>query len=233
MQNTDKQRLHDLFGDEFDENPVEMTRELLEEEAYRLTHEKFRYYEPNGKCEEFIKEVGGGKRFIVFFSAANGVGKTCVAANVVANIIFENPDNEWFEYPLFRDWPYPKRGRIVSQAANIQKNLVPTLEEWLPLGRYTAKKGKKDFLSLWETDNGWSFDIMTNEQDPKEFEGPTLGFVWFDEPPPEPILKACMSRLRKGGIMFITATPLNGSAYLYDLLVTKAGKEIDIEDLMK
>ena len=150
MPDTDKARLDILFGNKLEEEPVEVVRELIEEQAYRLTHEKFRYYEPNGKCEQFIKAIGKGERFIVFFSAANGVGKTCVAANVLANFMFDNPSNEWFEYALYREWPFPKRGRIVSQASNIEKNLIPTLEEWLPLGRYKAQKGTKSFLSRWD-----------------------------------------------------------------------------------
>lgn len=229
MVEIDDKELRELLG----EDPMATIRELREEEAYRLAHEKYRFYEPNGKCEEFIREVGSGQRFIVFFSAANGVGKTCVAANVLANIMFgnENKENPWFDYPLYRNWPYPKRGRIVSQAANIEKNLIPTLEEWLPLGRYNAQKGTKSFLSKWETDNKWTFDIMTNEQDPKEFEGPTLGWVWCDEPPTETIFKACVSRLRQGGILIITATPLNGSAWMYDELVAKKDKAIDLEKI--
>lgn len=224
-----EQRLRKLFGDEIENNPVGVARELLEEEAYRLNKEKFRYYEPNGKCEQFIKAVGSGDRYIVFMSAANGVGKTAAAVNVVANILFENPGNEWFEYPLYRKWPFDKRGRIVSEAANVTKNIVPALKDWLPYGRYTALKGKKDYESQWSTDTGFTFDIMTNDQDPKQFEGPTLGWVWFDEPPTEAIYKACISRLRKGGIMFITATPLNGSAWMWDEIVAKAGKETEID----
>lgn len=232
MQDTDKQRLKTLFGDAVEEKPVEIARELLEEEAYRLTHEKFRYYEPNGKCEQFIEAIGYGDRFIVFMSAANGVGKTAAAANVVANILWgkDNTENPWFNYDLFRKWPYPKRGRIVSEAANVKKNVIPSLEDWFPLGRYTATKNGKDYMSQWETDTGFSFDIMTNDQDPKQFEGPTLGWIWFDEPPTEAIFKAGVSRLRKGGIMFITATPLNGSAWMYDEIVGKAGKKVEMGD---
>jgi phage terminase large subunit-like protein len=227
MAEIDEAELRELLG----EDPVSTIRELREEEAYRLLHEKFRFYEPNGKCEEFIREVGEDKRLVVFFSAANGVGKTCVAANVVANIMFgqDNLENKWFDYPLYREWPYPKRGRVVSQASNIVKNLIPTLEEWLPLGRYKATKGGKQFNSQWEMDNGWTFDIMTNEQDPKEFEGPTLGWIWCDEPPTEPIYKACISRLRAGGVLFITATPLNGSAWMFDEIVAKKDKAAEVE----
>lgn len=227
MPDIDKQELLELLG----ENPMAAIREAREEQAYRLECEKFRFYEPNGKCEEFIREVGDDKRFVVLFSAANGVGKTCVAVNILANIFFgnDNLENDWFNYPLYRDWPYPKSGRIVSQPANIKKNLIPSLKEWLPLGRYETKKGGQNFDSLWTTDNGWEFDVMSNEQDVKEFEGPTLGWVWFDEPPPEKIYKACVSRLRKGGVIFITATPLNGSAWMYDELVSKVDKAASYE----
>ncbi len=160
-------------------------------------------------------------------------GNTAASVNILANIMYgkENLDNPWFDHPLYRDWPYPKRGRIVSEAANIEKNIIPSLEEWLPLGRYKAQKGTKSFLSKWETDNGWTFDIMTNDQDPAQFEGPTLGWIWCDEPPTETIYKACISRLRSGGVMFISATPLNGSAWMYDTIVAKKDKTVDVEQL--
>ncbi len=61
---------------------------------------------------------------------------------------------------------------------------------------------------------------MTYEQDPREFEGVTPGWAWFDEPPPEHIFKATVARMRRGGVIFITATPLAGSAYLYDAFAT-------------
>lgn len=214
-------------------DPMTVIREVREEEAFRLMHEKFRYYEPNGACEQYIAEVGSDKRLVTLFSAANGVGKTAASVNILANIMYgkDNLDNHWFDHPLYREWPYPKRGRIVSEAANIEKNVIPSLEEWLPLGRYKAQKGTKSFLSKWETDNGWSFDIMTNDQDPAQFEGPTLGWIWCDEPPTETIYKACISRLRSGGVMFISATPLNGSAWMYDTIVAKKDKTADIDQM--
>lgn len=220
QEDADRNELLELFGQE---PSLDLIRELKEEEAFRYESEKYRFYEPNGKCEEYIKAVGEGKTFIVFFSAANGVGKTCVSANVVANILFgKENENPYFEYPLYKNWPYPKKGRIVSDPTNIDKNLIPVLKEWLPEGRYKTSKGNKKFESMWKTDNGWMFDIMTYDQDVKEFESSTLGWIWFDEPPPESIFKACVSRLRKGGIIFITATPLSGSGWMYDALVTPA-----------
>jgi hypothetical protein len=217
-----------LIGDD----PAFVLRQAKEEEAHRLLFERYRFYEPNGKCEEFIREVGNDQRLVTLFSAANGVGKTAASVNIVANIIFgnENKENKWFDYPLYREWPYPKRGRIVSEAANIDKNIIPALQEWLPKGRYEAQKGTKSYLSKWSTDNGWEFDIMTNDQDPAQFEGPTLGFIWCDEPPTHTIFKACVSRLRSGGVMFISATPLNGSAWMFDEIVAKKDKTIEAGD---
>ena len=94
------------------------------------------------------------------------------------------------------------------------------MKDWFPAGRYKASKGNKNFESIWTTDTGWDFDIMTYEQDPMEFEGVTLGWALFDEPPTEAILKATIARMRKGGIIIIGATPLAGSAYLYDSFAT-------------
>lgn len=209
------------------EDAAKTLREIREEKVYRLTHEKFRYYEPNGKCEEFIRMVGCGDNFIVLFSAANGVGKTCVSANVVAHIIFgEDSPNPWFDHPLYKKWPYPKQGRIVSEHTNLTSNLIPTLKEWLPAGRYRAKKAGKSYDSIFECDNGWSFDVMSYDQDVKEFESTTLGWIWFDEPPTEAIFKACVGRLRKGGIIFISETPLS-AAWLYDHVIANPDKQLE------
>jgi phage terminase large subunit-like protein len=201
---------------------VEAKRQL----AYRLENEKYRYYEPSGKGEEFINKVASGDNFITLYSAANGVGKTATAVNLLAHLFWPTGENDFFQFDLFKNWPYPKRLRIVSDPTNIEKNIVPAMEDWFPAGKYQRWKGNKKYWSIWKTDTGWEIEIMSYEQHPKEFEGATLGLVWFDEPPPEAIYKANISRLRKGGHMFITATPLAGSAYLYDLF---AKGEVDIE----
>src|SRR3990167_1360845 len=43
-------------------------------------------YQPNGKCEEFIRLVGSNKCFVNLFSAANGVGKTATGVNIITNL---------------------------------------------------------------------------------------------------------------------------------------------------
>lgn len=200
----------------------EMDAELVR----RLEQERWRFFEPSVKAEEFIKAIAlphddGQTNFMTLFSAANGVGKTQVAANVVANILWPS-ENPFFQHDLFQKWPFPKSGRIVTDPGNVP-NVIKALKFWFPhasLQKYTTRKNSKTFESIWVSDSGFDFEIMTYDQDPKDFEGPTLGFVWLDEPPPDAILKACISRLRMGGILFISATPLAGSAHLYDTFAT-------------
>ena len=207
------------------EKHLETLRKADELELYRLENERYRFYTPNGTAETFINGFGSGDYFICFISAANGVGKTAVGANILANLMW--PDgNKWFRGGLFKEWPYLKRGRIITESALVDKNMVPELKSWFPAGKYSTEKGGKHFESKWKTDTGWSFDIMTYDQDLTQFEGSTLGWAWFDEPPPDAILKATIARMRRGGIIFITATPISGSAHLYDLF---ASGEMEVE----
>jgi phage terminase large subunit-like protein len=208
----------------------ERLRAIEEEELRRLKYEKYRYYEPNGVVEDFINAFASDDYFIIFLSAANGVGKTAAATNILANLMFDT-DNPWFRAKMFHEFPYLKRGRIITDSALVEKNIVNELKFWFPLGKYEARKGNKHFESQWETETGFNFDIMTYEQDPKEFEGVTLGWAWFDEPPPDKILKATISRMRKGGVIIITATPISGSAHLYDMFATgKMEVEVVLRD---
>jgi len=216
---------HDLQIDVDDPN---LSRELQEELARRLTQEKYRYYEPSGKGEEFINEFASGDNFIVLYSAANGVGKTATCANILAHLFWNTGENPYFNGKLFKQFPYLKRGRIVSTPTNVEKNIIPEMKDWFPRGRYKTGKGNKKFESVWHTDTGWDFDIMTYEQDSMEFEGITLGWAWFDEPPPEAIFKATVARMRRGGIIFIGATPLAGSAYMYDAFA-KGSYEVELK----
>lgn len=211
------------------ENAAEILRQADELELHRLEFERARYYEPNGVAEDYINAFGSGDYFILFLSAANGVGKTAVAANMLANLMWKL-DNYWFRDGLFEKWPYLKRGRIITESALVDKNMVPELKFWFPAGRYETEKGGKHFESKWKTDTGWSFDIMTYDQDVDQFEGSTLGWAWFDEPPPEAILKATIARMRKGGIIIITATPISGSAHLYDMF---ASGELEVEVVLR
>lgn len=194
------------------------------EQLRRLKQERLRFYVPTGVGEEFIQKVGSDDYFVTLFSAANGIGKTCIGANTFANFLFPGY-NDWFQGKLFEKWPYPKRARIITDPTTVTSAIIPELKTWFPAGRYTIDKKGKTYEYLWKTDTGWEFEIMTYDQDPKEFESATIGLVWLDEPPPESIYKATVARLRRGGIIYITATPLTGSAWIYDQVIANPDKE--------
>lgn len=194
----------------------EEARALL---AYRKKYEKYRYYTPNGKLEKFIEMVGNNKHFINLLIAGNGVGKTAGMTNILANILFE-PKNKWFNYPLFNEFPYIKKGRIISDPTTITEAIIPEFKKWFPLSQYETSKEKKSYDYRWKTTTGFEFDVMSTEQDVKEFESANLGFAFIDEPCPESIFKATISRMRRGGIIIVGFTPLKGSAYFYDEYVT-------------
>lgn len=212
------------------EQAQKRNRDLEELKLHRMRNEKYRYYEPNGVGEEFINAFASNDYFILFLSAANGVGKTALAANILSNLIFPHDENWYFRDNFFKNFPYLKRGRIITDSALVEKNVVNELKFWMPQGKYTTAKGGKHFESIWKTKTGFEFDIMTYDQDPDQFEGVTLGWAWFDEPPPDSILKATIARMRRGGIIIITATPISGSAHLYDMF---ASGELEVEVVLR
>ena len=205
------------------EQTAKEIRKLEIEQLRRLKEEAYRYYEPTGKIEEFLGKAYGGKYFVTLLSAANGIGKTFSMANSLAHLIW-GVNNKWFQQPLMKEWKYPKRIRICSHGENV-KAIVDTLKEVFPKGKYTTNKNGRNFDSYFKTNNGWQIWIMTYDQDPMQFEGISLGLVWQDEPPPQVIHKANISRLRLGGICIITATPLTGSAWMYDEIISNPDNE--------
>lgn len=202
-------------------------RQMKLEKLRRLNGNKHEYYTPIGKVEEFIDKFASGKYLINGLFAANGVGKTAVIVNIVRAICYGS-NNPYFQHEMFQNFPYLKKGRIVSDPTTIKEAIIPALREWFPEGRYTTHNEGKNYEYKWITDTGFEFDLMTFEQSVKEFESANLGFVLLDEPPPEAIYKACVSRLRKGGVMAILCTPLTGSAWLYDEFAAKS-----VQDLKK
>lgn len=203
-------------------------RQALEELARRKMENRYKYYVPCGRGEEFLAAVGSGGFLITLYSAANGVGKTTCAVNALAQIIWPEgrdfPSAQYFKGPIFASFPYLKKIRIVSDP-QVVDSIVNEMKTWFPAGRYVTYKGRKSYEAYWKTDTGFDIDIMTYDQDPKEFEAATLGLIWFDEPPPKSIYKASIARLRRGGLLFITATPLAGSEWMYDEILVNPNNE--------
>lgn len=165
----------------------------------------------------------------------NKQGKTTIAANVLKNIFWDN-DPVYFDYPIFKDWPYTddeydpdgvfiktgpviKRFRIIGTSKNIEDSgpIKAEIGKWWPSGRYTKIKASKHYYREYETDTGWFGDMMSFEQEPKEFEGDVISVTWIDEPAKGSIMGAISSRHWKGGLILITQTPV-GAGPMLDIL---------------
>jgi len=206
-----------------------------QEKKLLLSMERFRkdnpylFFTPCFKGEEFIKLFGEPKddKFIYFFIGGNGSGKSVVLANIIANICCE-PKNKYFDFGIFKAWPYLKKIRIISDPTTVSEKTVPELLKWLPRGKYKAGKEKKSYFSkFFFPETGFSLDLMTYEQDPKEFESVDLGLCLSDEPCPEDIFNASLSRLRvgEGGIFGSFFTPLASAAYLFDRFIDNPSQQ--------
>ena len=217
--------------------------EIAKELETRKQENKAKNYIPNGKCDEFIRLVGSNTSFVNLFIAANGVGKSATGVNLITNICF-GVQNEWFKgLELFEKFPYLKKGRIISDPTTIKEKIIPELKKWFPSNRYQEKyiteKQGKFWESKWITDTGFEFDIMSNEQDSKEFESTDLGWIWLDEPSKKDIYMASVARTRTGAIIFWTLTPLDYSAWIEEELYSKRDGinieyvEADVEDNCK
>jgi phage terminase large subunit-like protein len=206
---------------------IEEQKDTLKFEKLRLqTEERCRDFVPNGHEEKVINAIKP-ETFILIDSAANGVGKTALQANMIAAFEY-GPINSWFKTPFFENFKRPWRGRIISDATIVQEKIVPELEKWLIRGTYKAEKGGKNYLSRWKfPKTGDYFDIMTYDQEAKEFEGTDLNWWMLDEKPVKSIYSASVARLRYGGFIFIAFAPLSASSWVFDDIVDRAdGKKI-------
>lgn len=189
------------------------------------------YFEPNGPQADFVNLLGRPDPFVEIFSAANGLGKTALIANILRNIIF--PDkNRYFKHPIFEHWPYPKRLRFVTDPKLVEEigPFHSEIKKWWPRGRYDAVKGGKSYFSQYKA-NGFLLDVMSYDQDLKQFEGATLGGVLFDEPPVRAIWNASLARLRMGGVAMVFMTPLTSAAWFFDEVVPRHQESIVYGDI--
>lgn len=103
------------------------------------------------------------------------------------------------------------------------ETILPKLREYLAddmIVRFT-KTGK--FVTGIEWASGATLALRTYEQGWKKFEGGNFDGAWFDEPPPQDIFQAVRrGQIATNGWALITATPLAGSAWMLDDLITPA-----------
>jgi hypothetical protein len=178
------------------------------------------FYRPNQPIQKLIGLVSE-KRPVVIGSTSNGLGKTSGVVNIVGNLFF-GPQTRYFDTDTFRNWPFPKRIRYITTSKNVEEigPFHSEITKWWPKLKYQAIKSGHTFYSQYSA-NGWILDVMTYDQDPKQMEGPTLGMIITDEPPPKPLWSTFASRLRMGGIILVVMTPLTEAAWFFDEVVPR------------
>ena len=67
------------------------------------------------------------------------------------------------------------------------------------------------------------------EQGRERFQGVSLDYVWFDEEPPADIYDECLLRLLdRGGVHWVTMTPLKGRSWVYDRIYLRQEQQPDL-----
>lgn len=194
---------------------------LKAELVKRQSNDRGLAYEPNQAIEAFIRQVGETRNLVYFLSTANGVGKTTVVANLLRNLFF-GPSNRYFDFPIFRAWPFPKKARYITTPKNAEDSgaFRSEIETWWPKGQYTARKNGRHYHSEYEVGE-WFMDVMTYDQAPEQFESNNIGIQILDEPPPRALWPRIVSRTRKGGIIVIVMTPLTDAGWIFDELIPR------------
>lgn len=144
------------------------------------------------------------KKRIRLFSGGNRSGKSTAGINELI----------WFAtgtHP-FQKTKVPIKQIVILQDYETHCKTIfePKLEEWAPQNsiQRIEKNQTGAIKKIWWK-CGSVTDIFTHDQAIKVFEGGDYDLAWFDEPPPQKIFSAVWRGLTdRGGIAFITATPL-------------------------
>lgn len=154
---------------------------------------------------------------------------TALAANIAAYITGKYPNTYLDRVPMLADFRRPNRGRILTTATAAQTAYDEELAKWMPEKRYRASKNGHKFNQYYNVlSTGSQFDILTFDQDPMQGESVTLDWAITDEPIPQRHFTALKARFRFGGFIIMILTPLEGSAWMQEQLLSdeRLGKDV-------
>lgn len=186
-------------------------------EQYKDLKEQYpwQWFQPLDKQAWFQRFVG--QRFqVVLLQGGNWTGKTITGANTAAQLAFTGGIK--VDGSFYQVCEVPNHGRVMTEASLVDKDVVRNLKKMLGPGTYSTEKRGRPFDAQWFLETGSEFDIMTYDQDPKQFEGVELNWAWMNEPATEQIFHAILGRFKKGGTLFITATVL-ACAWILDEII--------------
>jgi len=157
-----------------------------------------------------------------FLAAANDYsGRIAVAANRTGK-----SDQGAYECVLaitgkhpFRKFPKNGKGWIVGLDYNMVRDInLPKFNKMLPRN-YTINSDFNKSDKIWYIKGEgreWTIQFKSSDSGREKFQGDAVDFIWFDEEPSKTdIFSECMMRLiDRAGIWWMTATPVNGTAWL-------------------
>jgi phage terminase large subunit-like protein len=156
-----------------------------------------------------------GKGYVLAAFAGNRFGKTTalVGKAYAQHVPVENLSDEQKAWRCVKT-SKPTVGRLLCPSEQVLFDvLIPEMQKWAPkyhlLGGSWDKAWDKKFSVLRFADGG-RIGFYTYKQDPETMEGAALDYVGYDEPPPEPVRRACLSRLAdRDGFEMFAMTPVN------------------------
>lgn len=181
--------------------------------------EPMRWFCPNGKQELLINTIAErmsrSRTPTILFSAANGVGKTESAIQILGNIVY-GAQNGWFLKAPFLSWPNPQICWYITTKTGLTDVVVPAMKRLFPPDTYRFDKMGTAVERAVHFENGWELRFFTMDVDPEQMESASVGLAIIDEPAPEPIWKAVKSRARNGMLTLLPMTPLDVEPYVLD-----------------
>jgi len=174
-------------------------------------------YKPYSDQLDFHKSAAPGK----YVSGGNRAGKT--TSVVVESIWWAMDIHPWRERP--EDWGHgaiQQRFVCVDIAKGVEAILLPAFKRWTPReylidGSWAKSWDPKNLILTFR--NGSTIDFLTYNMDLERHGGVPRHIIYFDEEPPRPIFNEGMMRLVDyDGWWVISATPVKGMTWTYDLL---------------
>lgn len=182
-----------------------------------------RYFQPNPAQARFINEIGRDGAFIVINAGGNGSGKTYGLIAILGAFIWPAIAAPCFSYPIFQNFPHPKKIWIVSNPGELGSTgaIQSSIDELWPKAKFTTSKNGRQYNSVFRSDTGWEIELKSTEQNITEFRGANVGIIAINEPIPEDTYRECLARLRRGGIMPGAMTSLDDEPWIVDGILDK------------
>ena len=190
---------------------------------------KYGKWAPNPLQKKVFDAIEKPAKRIVLMSGGNQIGKTLAETCICMAMMrgywpWEDPKEVGLHIWEARNWKPPISIRWIGGAweGHIQKVIIEKGlgELWPSQWKTYTKKNNLGVVHIWkDTDTGNEVQIMSSNQNVKEFEGWTGHCVLFDEPAPREIWVACQRGLiANKGIAMMGATLLSEGWITSDII---------------